>query len=65
MILACVHGLIVSVFIVPTLITAINESGDMEDLQISGTSLYLALVITVLIQIFVDTHCISLLYIAS
>lgn len=65
LLLSVIDGIIIPLFLGYNRSFIVNEKGYCEDSNIVGTSLYIALVFTVLIQIALDTFAFSLLYILS
>ncbi|OMJ91440.1 hypothetical protein SteCoe_6020 [Stentor coeruleus] len=63
--LSIIDGIILPVFIGNSFITTLNSNGYAEDQNIIGSSIYIGLVFTVLLQIGLDTYCYSIMYILS
>ena len=59
------QGILLSVVIFPCLPSVITANGYTVDLEYLGTTVYLTLILAVLIQIHLDTHCYSLIYYVS
>ena len=65
LLLSSIDGIIIPVFVGYNTRSTLNSSGYAEDQNIIGSSIYIALVFTVLLQIALETYCFSLLYILS
>ena len=65
LLLSIIDGIIIPLLIGNNAALILNSSGYAEDKIIIGTSIYVGLVFTVLLQIALDTYCFSILYIFS
>jgi hypothetical protein len=63
--LGVLHGVVLTVLIFVCYPQVLFTNGKTGDLEILGTSVYITLIIAVLIQIFLETHCFTLVYCAS
>ena len=62
---AILHSSVVFGFVYMCFSSSLNESGFTENLELFGASLYSVVVLTVLGEIFLETHCYTVLYLLS
>ena len=63
--ISVIHGIILTVLCYSALPYVVSPDGQTENYSLLGTFTYIALITSVLIQIYVDTCCYSLLYYSS
>ena len=65
LLLSVIDGILIPLLLGKNNFSVLNSEGYAEDSNITGTTLYIMLVLTVLIQIALDTYSFSFLYICS
>ena len=65
LLLSVIDGILIPLLLGYNNYSVLNSAGRAEDSNITGTTLYIMLVLTVLIQIALDTYSFSFLYISS
>ena len=65
LLLSTIDGIIIPLFVGYNTRSTLNNSGYAEDQNIIGSSIYITLVFTVLLQFAMETYCFSMLYVIS
>ena len=63
--ISVVHGIILIILCYSALPYVVSPDGQTENFTLLGTSTYITLVVAVLIQIYIETHCYSIIFYTS